>query len=267
MRSAGFIVLSYYLLPLPLLLKLANILAVWWTISRGLSTERRHAVRALLTVSNKFGITSFANALHHRGCSLLATRDTAELIAQAGTPVSPTEPTDEIHVWIIQRHLASLYRLLHAALVVPYEDRKLAEKEGIVLIDLLCIDLYPIEAVAYDYARTTEETLQEFDTGGSALIDGAVKGKRDILCDPDDRIPYLDWLDAGRPNEDAVVLNMGLKALAYSEMHRAHLKHRLLRELPIPAKIEALRQSDMGQALLFPCAPPEERRISSRPPR
>ncbi len=200
-----------------------------WTFDR-----KAVQVKAYITVSNKLGVDWFARELHARGFSLLATPHSAQMIRDAGIPVDVTDQSHNALVGIIERHLVSCYKLLHAALVCPKEDRELAENVGITLIDLLCIDLFPIERVAYDEARPISETFEEFDSGGSSLILDAFKGKREIICDPMDRAPYLDWIDAGRPDAENIIFAMGLKARTYLDEHFGHLEQRIQREFQGP---------------------------------
>src|SRR6476620_8273277 len=103
--------------------------------------------RALISVSDKTGIADFAKTLAAQGVEILSTGGTASSLREAGlevTDVSEFTGQEEI----LGGRVKTLHPRLHAALLARRDDPEhmaTLEREAIVPIDLVCVNLYPFE--------------------------------------------------------------------------------------------------------------------------
>src|SRR5690606_23729893 len=127
--------------------------------------------RALVSVSDKTGLTDFAAALAGFGVELVSTGGTARAIAGAGIPVRDVSELTGFPE-IMDGRVKTLHPSIHGALLGIRDDAEHAaamERHGIQPIDLVIINLYPFEEVRFsgaDYAATVEN----IDIGGPAML-------------------------------------------------------------------------------------------------
>src|SRR5262245_23850870 len=138
--------------------------------------------RALVSVSDKTGVTDFAKALAALGIEILSTGGTAAALREAGievTDVSEFTGQEEI----LDGRVKTLHPRLHAALLARRDDpahMAALEREGIAPIDLVCVNLYPFEeAIA---GREVEErvAIENIDIGGPTMIRAAAKNHESV---------------------------------------------------------------------------------------
>ncbi|KXF76326.1 bifunctional phosphoribosylaminoimidazolecarboxamide formyltransferase/inosine monophosphate cyclohydrolase [Paramesorhizobium deserti] len=154
--------------------------------------------RALLSVSDKTGLTDFAKALASHGVELVSTGGTAKAIAAEGIPVRDVSDITGFPE-IMDGRVKTLHPAVHGGLLAVRDDPEHAqamEAHGIEGIDLVVINLYPFEEVRYqgaDYATTVEN----IDIGGPAMIRASAKNHAyvAIVTDPDDYNEVLSELD------------------------------------------------------------------------
>ncbi|HEY4497016.1 MAG TPA: hypothetical protein VI432_02610 [Candidatus Paceibacterota bacterium] len=166
---------------------------------------------ALLSVYKKEGIVEFARELQKLGWSILASSGTHKILAANG--IFATDVASIVGEPILGHQVVTLSREIHAGLLAKDtpEDKKELERLGIKKIDLVCVDLYPLED-AIANGEPYEKVIELTDIGGPTLLRSAAKGGRIVIADPSRRKVVLDWLRAGEPNGD--VFRMSLAALA-----------------------------------------------------
>lgn len=155
--------------------------------------------RALLSVSDKEGITELGRALIDRGWELLSTGGTARALQEAGLEVtSVAEVTG--HPEMMEGRVKTLHPAVHAGLLArrdrPDDLEALAE-HGYQTIDLVAVNLYPFrETIAQD-GITMSTAMGKVDIGGPTMIRAAAKSHRDVwvLVDPSDYSRILDAMD------------------------------------------------------------------------
>src|SRR3989344_3271265 len=101
---------------------------------------------ALLSVYNKEGIADFANELVNLGFKILASGGTAKELLSAGVEV--TDVASLVGGGPILGHrVVTLSREIHAGLLARDADEDRAELNRLKIpwIDLVCIDLYPLQ--------------------------------------------------------------------------------------------------------------------------
>src|SRR5262247_3631975 len=106
--------------------------------------------RALLSVSNKFGLVEFARALTARGFELLSTGGTARTLAEAGLPVTNVSDVTGFPEMMDGR-VKTLHPLIHGGILARRsraDDVAAASAHGITLIDVVVVNLYPFVKAA-----------------------------------------------------------------------------------------------------------------------
>jgi phosphoribosylaminoimidazolecarboxamide formyltransferase/IMP cyclohydrolase len=146
---------------------------------------------ALLSVSDKRGLVEFATALVHRfSYRLISTGGTARLLAQKGLPV--TEVSEHTGFpEIMEGRVKTLHPKIHGGLLCrrdkPGHLRE-AEANGIALIDLVVVNLYPFEQTVARPGASLEEAIENIDIGGPSMLRSAAKNHESVtvVCDPAD---------------------------------------------------------------------------------
>jgi phosphoribosylaminoimidazolecarboxamide formyltransferase / IMP cyclohydrolase len=133
--------------------------------------------RALISVSDKTGVADFARGLAGMGVEILSTGGTAAALREAGlevTDVSEFTGQEEI----LGGRVKTLHPRLHAALLARRDDAEhvaTLEREGIELIDLVCVNLYPFEETVAGHEVEPEVAVENIDIGGPTMIRAAAK--------------------------------------------------------------------------------------------
>lgn len=154
---------------------------------------------ALLSVFEKKGIVDFAVELVRLGWSLIASGGTAKELRAAGLAVIDT--TDLIGEAILGHRVVTLSREIAAGLLAANtpEDQAELARHNIRWIDLVCVDLYPMEQLIAKAGVTEAEVIEMTDVGGPTMLREGAKGRRIVISESDDRQMVLDWLKAGEP--------------------------------------------------------------------
>lgn len=156
--------------------------------------------RALISVSDKTGITDFARDLQRRGAQIVSTGGTAKAIGEAGIPVAKVADITRSPE-ILDGRVKTLHPRIHAGLLARKShsaDMITLIEEGITTIDLLVVNLYPFTqtiAKGADFATA----IENIDIGGPAMIRAAAKNHESVLVatDPADYDAILAAIDAG----------------------------------------------------------------------
>ncbi|MGD8997811.1 MAG: bifunctional phosphoribosylaminoimidazolecarboxamide formyltransferase/IMP cyclohydrolase [Anaerolineae bacterium] len=150
--------------------------------------------RALLSVHDKTGIVTFAQALSRQGIELIASGGTARALRGAGLSVhtvSDVTSTPEI----LGGRVKTLHPAIHGGLLSRRTpaDRQELESHGWSEIDLIAINLYPFEEVAGNPNADPEAIIEQIDIGGVALLRAAAKNSTHVtvVCDPADYAAVL----------------------------------------------------------------------------
>lgn len=160
----------------------------------------RMAKFALLSVSDKRGLVDFAAALVQRhGYTLLSTGGTARALAEAKLPV--TEVGDHTGFpEIMEGRVKTLHPKIHGGLLCRRdkpEHLAQARANGIELIELVVVNLYPFEQTVAKPRVEFEEAIENIDIGGPSMLRSAAKNHESVtvVCDPGDYAAVLAALD------------------------------------------------------------------------
>jgi len=162
------------------------------------STRKPKRRWALVSVFDKTGIVEFVQALVKRGFSIIASGGTAGKLIEAG--VSVTDVATLVGGGPILGHrVVTLSREIHAGLLAKPTDLKELKKLKISWIDMVVCDFYPLRAAIAKPGATIESVIEDTDIGGPCMVRSGAKGRRIVICRPQDRVPLIGWLDAGSP--------------------------------------------------------------------
>src|SRR5215475_2665798 len=155
--------------------------------------------RALLSVSDKSGIVDVAHGLAARGFELVSTGGTARTLESAGLAVTGVQAVTGFPEMLDGR-VKTLHPALHGGILArrdhPDDLAALAE-QGIGLVDVVIVNLYPFAAAAANPSTTFDALVEEIDIGGPSLVRAAAKNFRHVLVvvDPADYGRLLDAID------------------------------------------------------------------------
>ncbi len=153
--------------------------------------------RALLSVSDKSGLASFATELHRRGIELLSTGGTARLLLSHGLPVREVSDYTGFPE-LMDGRLKTLHPRVHGGLLGRRgTDEAAMHEHGIDVIDLLVVNLYPFAQTIARPDCTYAEAIENIDIGGPAMLRAAAKNHADVtvLVDPSDYARVLAEID------------------------------------------------------------------------
>ncbi len=170
---------------------------------------------ALISVFNKEGIDVFAKDLVDLGWRIISSGGTARYLTERG--VSNTDVAEITGMPAILSHrVVTLHPKIHGGLLAmdTKEHRDELEKNGIPWIDLVCVDLYPLEQEINNPNSTRESVIEKTDIGGPTMIRSAAKGGRITVCDVSDRERVIKWLKGGEENKEEFLNNLYAKAEA-----------------------------------------------------
>ncbi len=133
--------------------------------------------RALISVSDKTGIVELAQALQEHGTEILSTGGTAKVLKEAGVEVrevSEYAGSPEI----MEGRVKTLHPKIHGGLLAVRESKEhmqQAEENGIGMIDMVVINLYPFQKTIAQEGVTEEEAIEQIDIGGPSMLRSAAK--------------------------------------------------------------------------------------------
>lgn len=144
--------------------------------------------RALISVSDKQGITELAHVLHQQGIEIIATGNTAALLKEQGLPVTDVSECTGFPE-IMDGRVKTLHPAIHAGLLARgAQDKNILDQLHIKPIDLLIVNLYPFEQVINRPDCDFNLAIENIDIGGPTMVRAAAKNHAHtyVIVTPDD---------------------------------------------------------------------------------
>jgi len=163
-----------------------------------MTADRLPVRRALLSVSDKTGLTDLARALSAQGVELVSTGGTAKSLRDAGLAVRDVSELTGFPEMMDGR-VKTLHPMVHGGLLGRSgTDDAVMAAHGIGAIDLLVLNLYPFEKVSANPASTMDEVVENIDIGGPAMLRSAAKNfaRVAVATDPSQYAALVDELQA-----------------------------------------------------------------------
>ncbi|EHK5075510.1 bifunctional phosphoribosylaminoimidazolecarboxamide formyltransferase/IMP cyclohydrolase [Campylobacter upsaliensis] len=182
-------------------------------------------MRALLSVSDKEGIVEFAKELENLGFELLSTGGTYRLLKENNlSVVEVSEFTNSPELF--EGRVKTLHPKIHGGILHKRRDenhKKQAKDNGILGIDLVCVNLYPFKKTTI-MSDDFDEIIENIDIGGPAMIRSAAKNYKDVLvvCDVAAYQSVIEALKNGRNNEN-FRLSLMIKAYEHTANYDSYI--------------------------------------------
>jgi phosphoribosylaminoimidazolecarboxamide formyltransferase/IMP cyclohydrolase len=165
----------------------------------------RKISRALISVSDKTGVAEFAAGLAALGVEILSTGGTAKLLREKGLKIRDVSEVTGFPEMLDGR-VKTLHPKVHGGLLAVrsnLEHQKQVRAQGIELIDLVAVNLYPFEKTAAKPGVKFEELIENIDIGGPSMIRSAAKNFEDVTVIVD-AADYPLVLEEARQNNGSV---------------------------------------------------------------
>lgn len=165
--------------------------------------DRVQIRRALISVSDKSGLTELAQALGEAGVEIVSTGSTAKTIREAGVNV-----TDVSEITGFPESLGGRVKTLHPAVHAGIlADLRLDSHEsqldelGIAPFELVVVNLYPFVETVRSGAQP-EDVIEQIDIGGPALVRASAKNHANvtIVVSPERYAEVIEAVKAGGTN-------------------------------------------------------------------
>ena len=162
--------------------------------------------RALLSVSDKSGLTGFARGLQRFGFELYATGNTLRTLEEAAVDAHPVTDLTGFPEMMDGR-IKTLHPGVHGGLLARRdkpEHMEALERNGLKTIDLLCVNLYPFVETVNRPGVSFEDAVEQIDIGGPAMIRAAAKNHESVVVvvRPEHYAEILDVMRVGGPDQE-----------------------------------------------------------------
>ena len=154
--------------------------------------------RALISVSDKTGITQFAQSLVSLNIELLSTGGTAKLLKEQGIPVIEVSDFTGFPE-IMAGRVKTLNPLIHGGILARRGiDEGVMIENDIKPIDLVVVNLYPFQDTVSRPECSFEDAIENIDIGGPAMLRSSAKNHKSVtvIVDSSDFQLVLDELNA-----------------------------------------------------------------------
>ena len=162
-------------------------------------------MRALISVSDKRDIVSFATSLAEQGVKMFSTGGTQKKLNDAGIPVKGVSELTGFPE-ILDGRVKTLHPAVHGGILARRdlsEHTKQLSEHHIQTIDLVVVNLYPFVETVTKEGTSLTEALENIDIGGPTLIRAAAKNFPHVIVvvDPDDYPTVTKQIPSGGPDQ------------------------------------------------------------------
>lgn len=173
---------------------------------------------ALLSVSDKTGITEFAKVLTDQGFHILSTGGTFKLLVDSG--INATEVSAHTGFCeMMDGRVKTLHPKIHGGILGRRGiDDKVMKDNGIDAIDIVVVNLYPFAKTVAKPDITMTDAIENIDIGGPAMVRSAAKNHAHvaIITDPADYARIADELTQNGRTSDATRFDLAVKAFEHT---------------------------------------------------
>ena len=198
-------------------------------------------MKALISVSDKTGVVDFARALKELGWEIIATGGTMKMLLDSGLEVTGISEITGFPE-ICGGRVKTLHPKVHGALLGRRDNegdmQQLAEN-GIGLIDLVCVNLYPFEATVAKPDVTLADAIENIDIGGPSMLRSAAKNCKSVtvVCEPADYEGVLAEIREQGNTTPETRLKLSAKAYTHTALYDSHIAEYMRRQAGLPEKL------------------------------
>ncbi|EKD71668.1 MAG: hypothetical protein ACD_46C00127G0002 [uncultured bacterium] len=193
---------------------------------------------ALMSVSDKIGVTEFANALVKLGIEIISTGGTSEVLKKANIPHRQVEEITGM-VEMLDGRVKTLHPKVHGGILGKRDEHaEEAIQHNIQWIDLVVVNFYPFNQ-AVQKKMNWQEAVEYIDIGGPTMVRAAAKNFAwvGVVTDPADYSVILSELKDQQTLSDETRKNLAQKAFALtssydSMIHDYFLSHHETTDFP-----------------------------------
>jgi phosphoribosylaminoimidazolecarboxamide formyltransferase/IMP cyclohydrolase len=156
--------------------------------------------RALISVSDKNGITEFARELVSLGYELISTGGTKKALQEQGIPVLGVSDVTGFPE-ILEGRVKTLNPFIHGGLLAKHDDaehQKQLDEHGIEPIQVVCVNLYPFQQTIAKPDVSVADAIENIDIGGPTMLRASAKNHQylTVVVDPSDYATVIEELKA-----------------------------------------------------------------------
>ncbi len=168
--------------------------------------------RAIISVTDKAGVTDFALVLEEFGVEILSTGGTARALRDGGVTVKDISEYTGFPEMLDGR-VKTLHPKVHGGLLGMRDNPehvRMMEAHGIRPIDMVVVNLYQFEKTVAREDVTLAEAIENIDIGGPSMLRSSAKNFRDVtvVVDP---VDYGIIIEEMRANKGATTLETRFK--------------------------------------------------------
>ncbi|KIQ94091.1 Bifunctional purine biosynthesis protein PurH [Anoxybacillus thermarum] len=146
--------------------------------------------RAIISVSNKKGIVTFAKQLVELGVEIISTGGTKRVLVEHGIPVVSISDVTNFPE-ILDGRVKTLHPNIHGGLLAVRDDeahKKQLQDHSITPIDFVVVNLYPFQETIAKPNVPFTEAIENIDIGGPTMLRAAAKNHAYVtaVVDPTD---------------------------------------------------------------------------------
>lgn len=141
--------------------------------------------RAILSVTDKSGLTDFAAFLSGGGVELFSTGGTRKMLLSAGLNVKSVSEVTGFPE-IMGGRVKTLHPHVHAGILADKDDEshmKTLADLGLAPFDLICVNLYNFAEAAANGVGL-KQAVEQIDIGGPTMLRAAAKNLHSVLVVP-----------------------------------------------------------------------------------
>ncbi|MBR5384356.1 MAG: bifunctional phosphoribosylaminoimidazolecarboxamide formyltransferase/IMP cyclohydrolase, partial [Bacteroidales bacterium] len=209
--------------------------------------------RALVSVSDKTGLVPFVKGLQSLGWEIIATGGTQKLLEKEGVKtIGISEVTGFPE--ICDGRVKTLHPKVHGALLgrrdVP-EHMATLKENGIELIDLVCVNLYPFRQTIAKEGVTMADAVENIDIGGPSMLRSAAKNWESVtvVCNPADYDDVLAEIKAEGDTRRETRLKLSAKAYTHTAEYDSCIATYMRAQAGLPEKL--FLEFDIKQELRY----------------
>jgi phosphoribosylaminoimidazolecarboxamide formyltransferase/IMP cyclohydrolase len=163
-------------------------------------------MRAIISVSDKTGITTFALGLSRLGFEIFSTGGTKKALSDSGVSVKSISEITGFPE-ILNGRVKTLHPAVHGGLLAKRnltEHMQELERNNIRPIDMVVVNLYPFVQTVSREGVSLNEALENIDIGGPTMLRASAKNFPSVIVivDPVDYDVVLEKLNSGNISLD-----------------------------------------------------------------
>src|SRR5690625_1270264 len=167
--------------------------------------------RALISVSNKENIISFAKQLEEINIDIISTGGTLKLLLYEGVAAKLVEEITHFPEMLDGR-VKTLHPNVHGGILANRDNEvhlHTLQEHNIGLIDIVIVNLYPFKETLLKQNIAEEDIIENIDIGGPTMLRAAAKNYKDVTV-------IVDPADYDKIDRKSTRLNSSHVAISYA---------------------------------------------------